>query len=60
MADHYKRLVAGLVLKTPKEAFGMAPSVTEIRIVALRNTPANANGKVRPEAILLPELLERR
>jgi hypothetical protein len=52
MADLYKQLVAGLVLKTTKEAFAVAPSVTEIRIVALRNTPADAYGKVRPEAIL--------
>jgi hypothetical protein len=52
MADLYKQLVAGLALKTTKEAFAVAPSVTEMRIVALRHTPANAYGKVRPEAIL--------
>jgi hypothetical protein len=52
MADLYKQLVAGLVLKTAKEAFAVAPSVTEIRIVALRNPAADAYGKVRPEAIL--------
>jgi hypothetical protein len=40
------------VLKTAKEALAVAPGVTDIRIVALRNTPANAYGKVRPEAIL--------
>jgi hypothetical protein len=40
------------VLKTAKEAFAVAPSVTEIPIVALRNTPAAAYCKIRPEAIL--------
>ena len=52
MADLYKQLVAGLVLATAKEAFAVAPGVTDIRIVALRNTPADAYGKIRPEAIL--------
>jgi hypothetical protein len=52
MADLYKQLVAGLVLKTAKEALAVAPGVTDIRIVALRSTPADAYGKVRPEAIL--------
>jgi hypothetical protein len=52
MADLYKQLVAGLVLATAKEAFAVAPRVTEIRIVVLRNTPADAYGKIRPEAIL--------
>jgi hypothetical protein len=52
MADLYKQLVAGLVLAAAKEAFALAPSVSDVRIVALRNTPADAYGKVRPEAIL--------
>jgi hypothetical protein len=52
IADLYKQLVAGLVLATSKEAFALAPSVTDVRIVALRSTPADAYGKVRPEAIL--------
>jgi hypothetical protein len=52
MADLYKQLVAGLVLATSKEAFALVPSVTNVRIVALRNTPADAYGKVRHEAIL--------
>jgi hypothetical protein len=52
MADLYKQLVAGLVLATTKEAFAIAPGVTDIRIVVLRNTPADAYGKIRPEAIL--------
>jgi hypothetical protein len=51
-ADLYKQLVAGLVLATAKEAFAVAPGLTEIRIVILRNTPADAYGKIRPEAIL--------
>jgi hypothetical protein len=52
IADLYKQLVAGLVLATAKEAFAVAPGVAEIRIVVLRNTPADAYGKIRPEAIL--------
>jgi hypothetical protein len=44
--------VAGLVLATAKEAFALAPGVTEIRIVVLRNTPVDAYGKIRPEAIV--------
>jgi hypothetical protein len=52
MADLYKQLVAGLVLKTAKEALAVAPGVTDIRIVALRSTPADAYGKVRPETML--------
>ena len=52
MADLYKQLLAGLVLATAKEAFAVAPGVTDIRIVVLRNTPADAYGKIRPEAIL--------
>jgi hypothetical protein len=52
MADLYKQLVAALVLATAKEAFAVVPGVTEMRIVALRNTPADAYGKIRPEAIV--------
>jgi hypothetical protein len=51
MADLYKQLVAALVLATAKEAFAVAPGVTEIRIVVLRNT-TDAYGKIRPEAIV--------
>jgi hypothetical protein len=56
MADLYKQLVAGLVLATAKEAFAVAPGVTDIRIVALRGTPADTYGKVRPEAILAAQI----
>jgi hypothetical protein len=52
MADLYNQLVAGLVLATAKEAFAVAPGVTDIRIVVLRHTPADAYGKICPEAIL--------
>ena len=52
MADLYKQLLAGLVLATAKEAFAVAPGVTDIRIVVLRRTPADAYGNIRPEAIL--------
>jgi hypothetical protein len=52
IADLYKQLVAGLVLATAKQAFAMAPRVTDLRIVVLRITPADAYGKVRLEAIM--------
>ena len=52
MADLYKQLVAGLVLATAKEALAVAPGVTDIRIVVLRNTAAYAYGKIHPEAIV--------
>jgi hypothetical protein len=51
-ADLYKQLLAGLVLGTAKAAFAVAPGVASIRIVAVRNTPADTYGKIRPEAIL--------
>jgi hypothetical protein len=56
MADLYKQLVAGLVLVTAKEAFAVALGITEIRIIALRGAPADAYGKVRPEAILATQI----
>ena len=59
MADLYKQLVAGLVLATAKEAFAVAPGLTEIRIVSLRNTPADACGKIRPESILAARVARR-
>ena len=52
MADLYKHLVAGLALTTAKAALAVAPGATDMRIVALRNTPADAYGMVRAEAIL--------
>ena len=52
LADLYKQLVAGLVLATAKEALAVAPGVTDVRIGVLRNTPADAYGKIRPEAIM--------
>jgi hypothetical protein len=56
LADLYKQLVAGLVLATAKEAFAVAPRVTGIRIVAMRKTPADTYGKVRPVAILATQI----
>jgi hypothetical protein len=56
IADLYKQLVAGLVLATAKEAFAAAPGITEIRIVALRATPADAYGRIRPEAIMAAQI----
>jgi hypothetical protein len=60
IADLYKQLVAGLVLATAKQAFAVAPRVTDLRIVILRSTPADAYGNVRPEAILAARIAERR
>ncbi len=52
IADLYRQLVAGLVLATVKEGFAVAPGITDIRIVALRATPADPYGKIHPESIL--------
>jgi hypothetical protein len=60
MADLDKQLVARLVLRTAKEAFAVAPGVTEIRIVVLRTTSADADGRIRPKRSWRPELLGRR
>jgi hypothetical protein len=51
-ADLYKQLVAGLVLATAKEALTVVPGITVIQIVVLRNTSADAYGKIRSEPIL--------
>jgi hypothetical protein len=52
MAELYKQFLAGLVLASAKEALAVARGVTDIRILALRSTPADAYGNVRLEAIL--------
>jgi hypothetical protein len=52
LADLYRQLVAGLVLATAKATFAVAPGVTGIRVVVLRNTSPDAYGKIRHEAIL--------
>jgi hypothetical protein len=59
MADLYKQFLAGLVLATANEALAVAPGVTEIQIVALRSTPADAARSARKRS-WLPELLARR
>ena len=51
-ADFYKLLVCGYVLATVKEAFAVAPGLTHVRIVALRNPGTDAYGKARIEALL--------
>jgi hypothetical protein len=56
IADLYKQLVAGMVLVTAKEVFAVAPGISDIRIVALRGTPADAYGKVRADAILAAQI----
>jgi hypothetical protein len=52
----YKQLVAGLVLATAKEVFAVAPAITEIRIVALRGTPADPYGKIHPVSMLAAQI----
>jgi hypothetical protein len=56
IADLYKQLVAGLVLVTAKEVFAVAPGITDIRVVALRGTPADPYGKIHPESILAAQI----
>lgn len=51
-ADFYKLLVCGYVLATVKEAFAVAPGLTHVRVVALRNPGTDAYGKARIEALL--------
>jgi hypothetical protein len=52
IADFYKVMVCGYVLATVKEVFAVAPSVGQVRIVALRLSPADAYGNKRVEAVL--------
>jgi hypothetical protein len=52
----YKQLVAGLVLATAKEVFAVAPAITEIRIVALRGTPADPYGKIHSVSMLAAQI----
>jgi hypothetical protein len=40
------------VLATPKQAFAVAPRVSDLRIVVLRSTQADTYGNVRAEAIV--------
>lgn len=52
LADLYKLLVCGHALVTVKEAFAVIPFLDSARVVALRSTPPDAYGNVRPEAVL--------
>jgi hypothetical protein len=56
IADLYKQLVAGLVLVTAKEVLAVAPGIRDIRIVALRGTPADPYGRIHPESILAAQI----
>lgn len=51
-ADFYKLMVCGYVLVTVKEAFAVAPGLTHVRIVAVRDTGPDAYGTPRLEAVL--------
>lgn len=51
-ADLYKMLVCGHVLATVKETFAVAPALTAARVVAMRPSPADAYGTVRPEVLM--------
>jgi hypothetical protein len=51
-SDFYKLLVCGHVLVTVKEAFAVAPAITSARIVAVRHSPPDAYGDLKPEVVL--------
>ncbi len=51
-ADLYKLLVCGHALVTVKEAFAVVPFLRSARVVAVRATPPDAYGALRPEAVL--------
>lgn len=51
-ADFYKLLVCGYVLATVKEAFAVAPGLTHVRVVALRDAGKDSYGASRVEAVL--------
>jgi hypothetical protein len=51
-ADLYKLLVCGYLLATAKEAFAVAPRLTQVRLVAIRTTGRNAYGQLRVDALL--------
>ncbi|WP_439938844.1 hypothetical protein ACS3YM_04305 [Nocardia sp. N13] len=52
ISDMYKLVICGHVLVTIKEAFAVAPAISAARIVALRSTPPDAYGNVKPEVML--------
>jgi hypothetical protein len=56
IAELYKQFVAGLVLATAKEVFAVAPGITDIRIVVLRDTPGDPYGKIHAESILAAQI----
>ena len=51
-ADLYKLLACGHALVTVKEAFAVVPFLRSARVVAVRATPPDAYGALRPEAVL--------
>lgn len=51
-ADFYKLMVCGYVLVTVKEALAVAPGLTHVRIVAIRDAGPDAYGNPRLEAVL--------
>ncbi len=50
-ADLYLLMVCGYALVTVKEAFAVAPGITEVAIVAVRRGPVNAYGARHTEVI---------
>lgn len=50
-SDLYKIMVCGYLVVTVKEAFAVAPGITDVAIVAVRQGPVNAYGVRHPEAI---------
>lgn len=50
-ADLYKLVVCGYALVTVKEAFAVAPGITEVAIIAVRQGPVDAYGVRLPEVV---------
>lgn len=50
-AAHYRRLVAGFVLVTAKEAFAVAPGLQEVRIIAVRDSNAEDSAENPMECV---------
>jgi hypothetical protein len=55
-ADYYKVFVCGQVLVTIREAFAVAPGLTSVRAVVLRNDGRDAYGKARVSCILAAKI----
>jgi flagellar motor protein MotB len=59
-SDLYRALVCGHALVTVKEALAVAPGLWAARVVAVRPTPPDAYGMVRPEVVLAAKFSRNR